>query len=225
MLNGELCLGYCPEGNGHSIYPFNRIFKQTKNLKDGFEGVDVAIFWGGTDIHPTLYGEGRHPYSQASVAVSRRDLFEWKAMLYCKVHNIPMIGICRGAQLMCAFAGGTLVQHVTGHSGAGDHSVTTSEGEEFIVTSCHHQMMYPYNVEHQLLAWSSDNRSECYEGAYRIAMDCMKDKKEPEVVYFPAINGLAIQGHPEWAAPQSEYVDYCKKLVRSHLLTEVDAPF
>lgn len=226
MLNGKLCLGYCPEGNGHSIYPFNKIFPQGKNIKDGFEGVDAVVFWGGMDIHPTLYGEGFHPFNQASGSIpSKRDLFEWKVMLYCHVNKIPMIGVCRGAQLMCAFAGGTLIQHVDGHVGGGDHEVTTSEGEKFHVTSCHHQMMYPYNVEHDLLAWSTHNLSDSYEGAFRSKMTIMDGKKEPEVVYFPDINGLAIQGHPEWAGPDSDFVEYCQSLVRSHLLTEVDAPF
>ena len=224
MLNNKLCLGYCPDGNGHNTFPFNRIFPEKKNIEEGFEGVDAVIFWGGIDIHPSLYNEARHPLNQTTGPhISRRDKFEWKAMAYCYLNRIPMIGVCRGAQLMCAFAGGRLVQHTVGHTG-GDHYVTTSEGECFPVTSCHHQMMYPFEVPHEMLAYSTNKHSSIYEGAGGAPMLEMADKPEPEIVYFPRINGLAIQGHPEWAKHDSDFANYCTGLVQTHLLTEVASP-
>lgn len=224
MLNGKLCLGYCPQGTG-TVFPFNAVFPERKNLLGGFEGVDAVVLWGGEDIHPSYYNEKPHPMNQARhyPAPSKRDRFEWKVMLYCLMHGIPIIGVCRGAQFLCAFAGGYLIQHVDNHHS--DHYVKTNDGREFEVTSCHHQMMYPYEVEHELLAWSSSKRSTIYEGAGSINDQGMQVKPEAEIVYFPRVRGLAIQGHPEWARESSEFVSYVNEMVRSRLLELSDAPF
>lgn len=224
MLNGKLCLGFCPQGTG-TVYPFNEIFPVGKNLNEGFEGVDAVVLWGGEDIHPSYYDESPHSMNQARhyETPSKRDKFEWKVMAHCYMEGIPIIGVCRGAQFLCAFAGGYLIQHVDGHST--DHLVTTNDKREFKVTSCHHQMMYPYEVEHELLAWSSSKRSNVYEGAGSIKNSHMETLPEPEVVYFPRVRGLAIQGHPEWAAKDSTFVSYVNEMVRSRLLELSDIPF
>ena len=214
MLN----LGYCPIGNGDKVAPFNKVFANKQDISEkGFVGVDAVVFWGGTDISPTLYQQGFHPYSQATRAgLSTRDEFEWRAMKYCKVNNIPMIGVCRGAQMLCAFAGGYLIQHATGHHS--NHKMTTSDGVEMETTSCHHQMMYPFNIPHEMLAWTSNKRSIMYEGEEGEDLsDRMVGRVEPEVVYFPTVRGLAIQGHPEWSIG-TEFSAYCNGLIESHLL-------
>lgn len=208
-------LAYCPVGNGTSINPFHLIFDEKVDASKSLEGVDAVVFWGGTDIHPSLYGQQRHLNSQAGPNPSHRDLFEWKLMKWCKLHDIPMIGVCRGAQMLCAFAGGQLIQHVN-HHGA-HHMMRTSDGEDLHTTSCHHQMMYPWDVPHELLAWSVFNRSSIHEDEKGHQMD-MTGKEEPEVVYFPEIKGLAIQGHPEWVAPQTPFAQYCNRLVAEKLL-------
>ena len=223
MLNGELCLGYCPRGTG-VVYPFDKIFTKHKNLTMGFEGVDAVVLWGGEDIHPSYYNEKPHPKNQArGGGPSHRDKFEWKVMTYCYMEGIPIIGVCRGAQFLCAFAGGSLIQHVDGHHS--NHDVNTDDGQKFQVTSCHHQMMYPYDVNHKLLAWSSTKRSTVYEDQNSAQIKAMDIAKEPEIVLFPDVRGLAIQGHPEWASEDTEFVKYVNGLVRTHLLALSDAPF
>lgn len=220
----KLTLGYCPIGNGSSIAPFDQIFDHKEDVYSGNLGlVDAVVFWGGTDIHPSLYNQKAHRESQAYglSSLPSRDSFEWKMMLWCKLNEVPMIGVCRGAQLMCAFAGGHLIQHVNGHHQ--DHDILTVDGVFMKATSCHHQMMYPYDVEHELLAWSAPSRSTTYEGESTSQVVNMSDKREPEVVYFPTIQGLAIQGHPEWAHPQSAYNLYLLNLIREKLLNQVEA--
>ena len=212
----KLTLGYCPIGNGDSIAPFDRVFANKQDISvDGFKGVDAVVFWGGTDIHPSYYKQRRHIRSQANGTPSNRDIFEWKAMTYCKLHNIPTIGVCRGAQLMCAFAGGKLIQHVTGHQGS--HDMITNDGEVMTTTSAHHQMLYPFNVPHEVYAHTVVSLSSTYEDGDHDQMLEMNLQSEPEVVYFPHIKGLAIQGHPEWAV-NSRFANYCNELVVELLL-------
>jgi len=213
-------LGYCPIGNGSSIAPFDDVFTEKQDVSKSLEGVDAVVFWGGTDIHPSLYKQKAHSKSQVrgSPEPSARDRFEWSVMRYCKLHDIPMIGVCRGAQLMCAFAGGKLIQHVDGHHS--EHGMTTLDGEIIITTSCHHQMMYPYDVPHAILATSRICESSTYQDGDDKEISSMFSRQEPEIVYFPKLNGLAIQGHPEWVRNDDEFAIYCNTLVLQYLFKE-----
>ena len=215
-------LGYSPWGNGHQIYPFDAIFTDKQDcFADGFDGVDAFLLWGGTDIHPSYYGQNHHIWSGAPQNPSVRDQFEWQAMKYCKAHGIPMIGVCRGAQFLCAFAGGRLIQDVTGHGTS--HLMTTIDGEVMTTTSSHHQMLDVEGTKHELLAWSSGRLSKHYYGEKSETPKHIDVSvfKEPEVVYFPDIKALAIQGHPEWADEQDRFVQYCVEQVKDCLLSEV----
>ena len=64
---------------------------------------------------------------------------EWAWMIEAQNLGISIIGVCRGAQFLCAFAGGKLIQHMTGHHG--DHSITTVDGRVYQSSSDHHQLM------------------------------------------------------------------------------------
>jgi gamma-glutamyl-gamma-aminobutyrate hydrolase PuuD len=216
----KLTLGYCPIGNGDSIAPFDQVFNNAQDISvKGIRDVDAVIFWGGTDIHPSYYKEKMHIRSQANKDYSSRDIFEWKAMNYCKIHKIPMIGVCRGAQFMCAFTGGKLIQHISGHSN-GSHNVITTDGDKFAVTTCHHQMLDLRGTNHELLAWTPEPLSRVYQGETELDVVNKDGFKEPEIVYFPEFKGLAIQGHPEWADLKEEFVQETNRLVVEYLFNE-----
>lgn len=174
-------------------YPFGQVFGKGVNLyKHGFDGVDALVIWGGADISPSLYKEppitGSGPEDP-----SRRDVIEWTAVSEAIKQNILIIGVCRGAQLLCAHAGGSLIQDVSGHTNT-EHFVDTYGGTLLKVSSDHHQMMYPFKVKHEMLAWCSKPLST----EYKSGVAKPTPEVEPEVVYFPEIKGLAIQCHPEW---------------------------
>ena len=83
----KLTLGYCPVGHGSS--PLDDVFGWQQDVsKLGFEGVDAVVFWGGADIHPSLWNHSVSRKSQAGNGPSGRDLFEWGAMKYCKMNKI-----------------------------------------------------------------------------------------------------------------------------------------
>lgn len=215
-------IGYSPWGNGHQTYPFDAMFADKQDcFEQGFDGVDAFLLWGGTDIHPSYYKQKHHIWSGAPHSPSVRDQFEWQAMKYCKAHGIPMIGVCRGAQFLCAFAGGKLIQDVTGHGMT--HNITTDTGEIMKTSSSHHQMLDVFGTNHELLAWSSKNMSSHYYGEKSETPSHINVQtfKEPEVVYFPDIKALAIQGHPEWMDEQDRFVGYCLEQVKDCLFSEV----
>jgi putative glutamine amidotransferase len=152
----------------------------------------ALVVWGGEDISPSLYGKDVSEYTNANDRPSMRDRREWALMLRAKEMGLPIIGICRGAQMLCALAGGFLVQDVTNHGRS--HGVVTKDQTELFVSSLHHQMLYPFAVEHDMIAWTPQKLSNHY-------MDVNNHihvEVEPEFVYFPKERGIAIQWHPEY---------------------------
>lgn len=214
-MNKAKTLGYSPYNFHGSIQPFDDLFKHGRDvLHYGWEGIDALALWGGTDIDPKYYLEDCHPRTSYN-SISMRDFHEWKLMEEAQKRDIPIIGICRGAQFLCAFAGGKLIQHCTGHNG-GQHNITvkTEDGLSTMgVSSAHHQMLYLGDLregeDYELLAWSDKPLSSRYDG--KDETEQLVQPFEPEVVYFPKIKGFAIQGHPEWMHKKSAFVQWCIK--------------
>lgn len=185
-----------------SVEWFNEPEKLTKN--------DVLVVWGGGDISPSLYNKPVGKRTSASATPSLRDKVEWKMMNGAKEQGIPIIGVCRGAQMLCALAGGHLIQDVNNHGGS--HMVTTPNGEMFMTNTIHHQMMYPFDVKHEMLASIAKLATRYVEVDDEVEMPC-----EPEYVYFPEVKGFAIQWHPEGMRANSEATKYIFKTIMERL--------
>lgn len=187
-------------------------------LVDKMEDADVVMFTGGEDIHPKLYGERKMACTGANTS---RDAYEVEAFnkatkLVKKGKKLICFGTCRGAQLLCALNGGKVIQDVSGHAIFSTHPITDGE-LTFEITSLHHQMMYPFNMEkdqYDITFWSSKQLSGHYEGSY-VNVDEMLDKNgrviEPEIVVFHATDKpmcIGVQGHPEMMRRESPIVRY-----------------
>lgn len=72
--------------------------------------LDAVVLTGGTDIAPALYGEDPHERTQP--AEPTRDAFELALVAACAERDLPLLGICRGLQLLNVARGGTLDQHL-----------------------------------------------------------------------------------------------------------------
>lgn len=215
MSQKHLVLGHVGRGTG-TFAPFDQVFDDCLLVTDPsqLKDVDALVIWGGEDISPSYYDEAPTENCMAGVAPSRRDLLEFTMMEAAIEMGKPIIGVCRGAQAVCALAGGKLVQDVNGHHGS--HSIVTHDGRRYTTSSIHHQMMYPFKMEskdYQLLAWTDVPRSDGHYEGVRAAPPV-----EPEVIWFPKIKGLAIQGHPEFMHESSPFVAYCNELVQEHVL-------
>lgn len=199
---------------------------QLVNVGDEITPDDVLILWGGEDIRPELYN---HPRHRSTGALSPRDLVEWELLKRAIRIGASIIGICRGAQLLCAAAGGSLIQDVYGH--VGDHSIVTNTGETYTVNSLHHQQMYLEELnpeDYTILAASSIQLGHekpshlAVIGYYHQWKDnqCIEVSHEPEAVWFNKIKGLAIQWHPEYLPANHSSQEYVGKLVNQFLLEQ-----
>jgi putative glutamine amidotransferase len=81
--------------------------------------VDGLILAGGADIDPGAYGADRHAETKGTVP--ERDTFEIALTRRAFERDLPLLGICRGMQLMNVARGGTLLQHLPESHGHHEH--------------------------------------------------------------------------------------------------------
>jgi putative glutamine amidotransferase len=84
-----------------------------------FAFVDALILAGGADIDPAAYGQEAH--AETVNTVPERDAFEIALARAAIEREVPLLGICRGMQLLNVARGGTLVQHLPEYLGHQEH--------------------------------------------------------------------------------------------------------
>lgn len=165
------------------------------------DGIDGLIITGGRDIAPGSYGQDPHPATDEATEDSRRrDAFEFALVRGALRRGMPVLGICRGAQLLNVALGGTLHQHLPDVIGHTRHQ----QGNAMFTTSTVRTVSGTRLAE--LIGESSD--AQCYhhqaidtlgEGLVVSARD--EDGVIEAVEIDPATNPgkwvLAVQWHPE----------------------------
>lgn len=126
-------------------------------IVNNIENADYVLFTGGEDINPDIYNCEAH---ESTYFTRRRDKQELDAFK-CIREDQFVLGTCRGLQLLCALYGGLLVQDVNNHGLWGTHPMYNKDGDEFQITSLHHQMAYPWtiNPDHYDVLFDTPHRS------------------------------------------------------------------
>jgi putative glutamine amidotransferase len=140
---------------------------------------DAICATGGDDVDPRLYGE--EPAEQVTQVDAGRDGAEIAAVRAAVAAGIPVLGICRGIQLIAVALGGTLYQDLpaAGYLGHWEeerptspvHAVTASPGSAALaalagatsVNSIHHQAVRDPGPMLSATAWSDDGVIEAVE--------------------------------------------------------------
>ena len=111
--------------------------------------LDGLVVAGGPDVEPVHYGA--EPDPRTGPPARARDAWELALIEAALARRIPLLGICRGMQLLNVALGGTLVQHIDGHAEVpgvfGHHAVKPVPGtlyadiapEQTSVPTYHHQ--------------------------------------------------------------------------------------
>ena len=91
--------------------------------------VDGVVFSGGADLDPTLYG--RPPEPGLGLVDPTRDAFEVALYHTARARGLPILGVCRGIQLVNVVEGGTLHQHLPAVEGLVQHEQRNIDGPPF----------------------------------------------------------------------------------------------
>lgn len=164
---------------------------------DTLEEADLVLFAGGEDVSPILYNE---PRGRCTNSNWERDYFECEVFAEAKRLNKHILGICRGSQFICVMAGGSLVQDQ--NNPRYYHEIKVEGEKDILITSTHHQAQYPFvlpNEEYKIIGYTN-NISPFHVNGYG---EELNPNKECEIVYYPKIKALGIQGHPE-----KMFIDY-----------------
>ncbi|WP_046726709.1 gamma-glutamyl-gamma-aminobutyrate hydrolase family protein [Streptomyces humi] len=152
--------------------------------------LDGLVIAGGPDVEPVRYGA--EPGPRTGRPDRPRDAWELALIDAALAARLPLLGICRGMQLLNVALGGTLVQHIDGHAETpgvfGHHPVKPVPGtlyagavpEETSVPTFHHQAVDRL-------------------GTGLVASALATDDGTVEAVELPAERGwvLGVQWHPE----------------------------
>ena len=166
---------------------------QAEQSAEVVQRLDGLVISGGSDVDPARYGHAAHPQTQSPHP--DRDAWELALLQQAEAVGLPVLGICRGMQVMAVHAGGALEQHlpdVVGHdehSPGGDAfgwvSVTTVDGSlvqglvgSTMQVNCHHHQAVTDHPGLVVTARAADGTVEAVE--------------DPERPFW-----LGVQWHPE----------------------------
>lgn len=164
--------------------PVVKMFKEedwiVTQVYPGESPPDLVCFTGGSDVSPYLYGEE----NISSYCDPKRDEYEKELYEHFLSLSVPMVGICRGGQLLNVLNGGSMIQHIEGHSmGVRKLKWTFGAGREspIEIHEDHHQGIDPHGLDN---------------GGRVLAMDPRDGNIE--IMVFTDTNCLCFQPHPEW---------------------------
>ncbi len=207
MIAGEYIRAIEKAGGIPVVVP---VYDDLQLAKDVVDRLDGIIISGGDDVDPCLYGE--FITKEVGYLNPQRDKVEMTVLKYAEEETtIPILGICRGIQLMNVARGGSLYQDL-GKSGYQDHFVGKAPINHYVhtvdiiensrihqivgttklkVNSYHHQAIKQLADGFVVTATSDDGVIEAIEGPgnrYIVAVQW-----HPEMLYDSEINQLIFK--------------------------------
>jgi gamma-glutamyl-gamma-aminobutyrate hydrolase PuuD len=173
--------------------------------------LDGLVLAGGADIDPERYGAPRRPAT--GPPRPERDSWETALATAAVAADLPLLGVCRGMQVMAVAFGGSLEQHLPDRIGSERHRPVVGQhgrhdvrllpgsrlnvvlGERWAVATYHHQAVDRLPPNATATGWADDGVVEAFE-------------------LQGAEWAVAVQWHPEAHAGQplfSAFVDVCDR--------------
>lgn len=171
--------------------------------------VDGVLLAGGADVDPARYGQDVH---EKTVSRPERDGFEFALVTGALNRGLPVLGVCRGMQVLNVALGGTLTQHLPETVGHGEHQpapavyghnrATFVEGSraagifgaEAKVQCYHHQSVAELGAGLRAVGWASDGTVEAVEAPgekFVLGVQWHPEQDIEDIRVFAALVGAA----------------------------------
>jgi len=165
----------------------------TDGISELLDRLDGLVFAGGSDLDPALYRAAPHP--ETTGIRPERDAGEAPLMAAALQRDAPVLGICRGMQLMSVVCGGSLVQHLPEAVGHDDHRAADGS------YALHKVRLQPGSRAHSILGDLLSVPSYHHQGiasAGSLTITGWAHDETPEVVENPdARFAVGVLWHPE----------------------------
>ena len=170
------------------------------------DGLDGLLITGGKDVDPAAYGQ--QPHTATDPPARLRDAWEFTLLDAALRRRLPVLGICRGAQVLNVAHGGTLHQHLPDVIGHGGHRagnavfsrlpvrtvpgtrLATLLGESVDAQCYHHQAIADVGRGLIVSAWDADGVIEALElpgQAFVLAVQWHPEESLDDLRLFSAI--------------------------------------
>ena len=203
-----------------------------KNNTEDIYKCDGFILTGGVDTHPSFYG-GKTVYNNSPSSFQiERDIFEEKIYRYSQLNKLPVLGICRGMQLINILEGGKLIQDLDKDNAR--HKKEESDKEHSIiaeknsllheisgsltgqVNSAHHQAIDAKAIGDNLIvnAYDDDDAGPNGSSGREKTIEGLEFKNKSRKAFM-----LCVQWHPERMKDKEE--NPFSKNIKKQFLAEV----
>lgn len=217
------------------------------NAAEVVADVDAVVFTGGQDIAPTLFRvpEPWHGLEEEKNFNATRDISEYLTMAYCLDQDIPLLGLCRGMQMLGVVSGASLIQDIPvyyaqkGLSYHFDHRQPAVPGirrdykPHDVVVLTHDSWMYKIaqaDTIHNVPSWHHQSVGPLDSTALKLTASFLDEGMEIHealertdqhfavgVQFHPEV---AVNKHMEGADNASDYMDYESALAYFRVLVQ-----
>ena len=183
--------------------------------------LDGLLVSGGEDVSPSFYSQ--EPESTTGPSSRERDEFELELIDLAIANGVPILGICRGSQILNVHRGGSLIQHLDESTHLPHMSSTRDRSDR-----SHTVLFEPGSLLHSLYGESQDVNSFHHQAIDTLGLGVTASAKSDdgviEAIEFDDHAAIAVQWHPEvfahdpifrWLTEQGQKVHQDKQRKRS----------